>query len=224
VGVFLVAHLYTNAAALQGPAAFARPPADPWPGLPFVVLIEAIGIWIPISFTWCSGSSSRRPASRHRAATLLRGTAYTLQRASGILIVFYILYHTGLCVCRPNCTLAAPYDYVSNQLANRRFLFFARVYRLGTVGPATTSANGLFGFAIHWGLSDDRAGQRRSRTSASRSSSRCHSSAKEIRADVRVPRHAGESCSRSRTGSSTARRACAARPLWPPASRSSAAV
>ena len=45
VGLFLLEHFFTNAHSLQGAAAFDKAAAD-LARLPFVVLLEAFGIWL----------------------------------------------------------------------------------------------------------------------------------------------------------------------------------
>src|SRR5947207_8643521 len=94
IGLFLLEHLYTNARSLQGPAAFDAAVAD-LARLPFVVVIEALGIWLPIAFHMVLGglvsTTAQANVGRHGYA---RNWQYTLQRASGILLVFYLLYHT----------------------------------------------------------------------------------------------------------------------------------
>jgi succinate dehydrogenase / fumarate reductase cytochrome b subunit len=49
VGAFLVEHFFSNAFATNGPNAYAEQ-VKVLTGLPFLVWIEAIFIWIPISF------------------------------------------------------------------------------------------------------------------------------------------------------------------------------
>src|SRR5436305_9906466 len=50
VGVFLLEHiLYSNAIATQGPAAYAKQVRF-LGSLPFVITLEAFGIWLPILF------------------------------------------------------------------------------------------------------------------------------------------------------------------------------
>lgn len=159
IGLFLVEHLYTNSRALQGPAAFDTAAAD-LARMPFVVLIEALGIWLPILFHMVLGilisTTGQSTIGRHGYA---RNWQYTLQRASGILLVFYLLYHTwALRFDRHYLHSASAYEYVSHHLAHPAVLAF---YLLGTVAACYHFGNGLFGFAIHWGLATSRAGQRR---------------------------------------------------------------
>ena len=159
VGLFLLEHLYTNAQSLQGPAAFDQAAAD-LARLPFVVLIEAFGIWLPILFHMVLGilitTTAQANVGRHGYA---RNWQYALQRASGLLLVFYLLYHTWALRFDPHYLhSASAYAYVNHHLAQPAVLAF---YVLGTVAACYHFGNGLFGFAIHWGLVTGRDAQRR---------------------------------------------------------------
>jgi len=159
VGLFLVEHLYTNSRALQGPAAFDAAAGD-LARLPFVVLIEALGIWLPILFHMVLGilisTTGQANVGRHGYA---RNWQYFLQRVSGVFLVFYLLYHTwALRFDKGYLHSVSAYGFVNHHLANPAVLAF---YVLGTVAACYHFGNGLFGFAIHWGLATSRAGQRR---------------------------------------------------------------
>ena len=158
VGVFLVEHLFTNSRSLQGPESFDRAAME-LAQLPFVVVIEALGIWLPILFHMVLGiliaTTAQSNAGKHGYA---RNWQYTLQRASGILLVFYILYHTwALRFAGDYLTSASAYAYVNEHLANPGVMAF---YVLGTVAACYHFGNGLFGFAIHWGLVTGHRAQR----------------------------------------------------------------
>ncbi len=158
IGLFLLEHLYTNARALQGPAAFDGAAAE-LARLPFVVLIEAFGIWLPIVFHMVLGvliaTTSQANVGKHGYA---RNWQYTLQRATGVLLVFYLIYHTwALRFDAGYLNSTSAYEYVNRHLANPAVLAF---YVLGTLAACYHFGNGLFGFAIHWGLVTSRPAQR----------------------------------------------------------------
>jgi succinate dehydrogenase / fumarate reductase cytochrome b subunit len=158
IGLFLLEHLYTNARALQGPAAFDAAAAE-LARLPFVVAIEALGIWLPIVFHMVLGvliaTTSQANAGQHGYT---RNWQYTLQRVTGVLLVFYLVYHTwALRFDAGYLNSTSAYDYVNRHLANPAVLAF---YVLGTLAACYHFGNGLFGFAIHWGLVTSRGAQR----------------------------------------------------------------
>jgi succinate dehydrogenase / fumarate reductase cytochrome b subunit len=159
VGVFLLEHLYTNARSLQGQEAFDQAAAD-LAKLPFVVLVEALGIWLPILFHMVVGilisTTAQANVGKHGYA---RNWQYTLQRTSGLLLVFYLLYHTWALRFDPHYLHSeSAYQYVNHHLAEPAVMAF---YVLGTLAACYHFGNGLFGFAIHWGLVTGREAQRR---------------------------------------------------------------
>lgn len=158
VGLFLVEHMITNARALQGAAEFDKAAAD-LARLPFVVLLEAFGIWLPILFHLVLGifiaSTSQANLARHGDA---RNWHYTLQRVTGILLVFYIAYHTwSTRFSQGYLESASAYGYVNEHLAHPAVLAF---YALGVLAACYHFGNGLFGFAVHWGIVTGRGAQR----------------------------------------------------------------
>ena len=158
VGLFLLEHLYTNAHSLQGPEAFDQAAAN-LARLPFVVLLEAFGIWLPILFHMVVGilisTTAQANVGKHGYG---RNWQYTLQRASGIVLIFYILYHAwALRFDGHYLHSVSAYEYVNHHLAQPAVLVF---YVVGTVAACYHFGNGLFGFAIHWGLVTGRQAQR----------------------------------------------------------------
>ena len=158
IGLFLLELLFTNARALQGPAAFDNAAAE-LARLPFVVLIEAAGIWLPIAFHMVLGvliaTTSQANVGKHGYA---RNWQYTLQRITGIVLVFYIIYHTWALRFDPHyLSSASAYDYVNRHLRNPGIFAF---YVVGILTACYHFGNGLFGFAIHWGIATGRNAQR----------------------------------------------------------------
>jgi succinate dehydrogenase / fumarate reductase cytochrome b subunit len=157
VGLFLLEHFFTNARALQGAAAFDQAAAD-LARLPFVVLLEAFGIWLPILFHMVLGiliaTTAQANVGRHGTA---RNWQYLLQRATGIVLVFYILFHTWSTRFDAGY-LDSPsaYQFMYDQLANPLVRVF---YVVGILAACYHFGNGLFGFAIHWGLVTGRRAQ-----------------------------------------------------------------
>ena len=158
IGLFLLEHFFTNARALQGAPAFDAAAAD-LARLPFVVLLEAAGIWLPIAFHMVLGvliaTTAQANVGKHGYA---RNWQYTLQRVSGLVLVFYILFHTWQ--TRFNAAYlhsASPYAFMHDELRAPGTLVF---YAVGVVAACWHFGNGLFGFAIHWGLATGRNAQR----------------------------------------------------------------
>jgi succinate dehydrogenase / fumarate reductase cytochrome b subunit len=158
ISLFLLEHFFTNSRALQGAPAFDRAAAD-LAGIPYVTLVEALGIWAPILFHMVLGviiaTTWQSNVGKHGYA---RNWQYVLQRVSGIALVFYILFHTWMTRFDSNY-LHSPsaYKYVHDQVANPAVFAF---YVIGILSACFHLGNGLFGFAIHWGLATGRNAQR----------------------------------------------------------------
>lgn len=96
IGLFLLEHFFTNSRALQSGAAFDQAAAE-LARIPYVALVEALGIWAPIAFHMVLGviiaTTGQANVGKHGYA---RNWQYVLQRVSGIVLVFYILFHTWM--------------------------------------------------------------------------------------------------------------------------------
>lgn len=158
IGLFLLEHFFTNSKALQGPAAFDQAAAE-LARIPYVTLVEALGIWLPIAFHMVLGviiaTTWQANVGRHG---YLRNWQYVLQRISGIVLVFYILFHTWMTRFDANyLNSPSAYQFVREQIANPGIFVF---YVIGVLSACWHLGNGLFGFSIHWGLATGRTAQR----------------------------------------------------------------
>ena len=158
IGAFLLEHFFTNSRAIQGAAAFDKA-AHELGSLPYVVLLEAFGIWLPILFHMVLGvliatTADAKPFGPGGMARL----QYGLQRLSGIFLVVFIVYHTWSTRFSAEA-MSAPslFEYMADHLSNPGVFWF---YALGVVSACFHFGNGLFGFAIHWGLATGRNAQR----------------------------------------------------------------
>jgi succinate dehydrogenase / fumarate reductase cytochrome b subunit len=158
IGLFLCFHLFINSKAVQGHLAYTAA-ADELAKLPYVILLELFAIALPIVFHMVLGilivvngqmNTPRFPYERN--------WAYVLQRVSGVYLVFFLIFHVW--TTRFSATAVSGGDLftlMSRQLA-RPGVFV--LYVLGVVSAAYHLGNGLFGFAIHWGIATGRHAQR----------------------------------------------------------------
>ncbi|OGF13166.1 MAG: hypothetical protein A2W00_13895 [Candidatus Eisenbacteria bacterium RBG_16_71_46] len=160
IGLFLLEHFFTNSLAVHGAAAYNRASED-LASLPYVQLLEIFGIGVPILFHMVLGiviaTTGQANAGRHGYA---RNWMYLLQRVSGLVLVAYIIYHvwsTRLSaeVLRGDTDL---FGLMANQLQHPAVFAF---YVLGVLAASYHFGNGLFGFAIHWGIATGATAQRR---------------------------------------------------------------
>ena len=158
IGAFLLEHLFTNSHAVEGAAAFDGAAAF-LAHLPYVVLLEAFGIWLPILFHAALGvviaTSARPDLARQNYPSNWR---YAMQRVTGLFLVLFIAWHMWSTRFSPEATHALSlYAYMRTHLSNPGVFAF---YVLGLLAACWHFGNGLFGFAIHWGLATGRDAQR----------------------------------------------------------------
>ncbi len=158
IGLFLIEHFLTNSFAVQGPAAFDKAAGD-LAALPYVVLIEAFGIWLPILLHMVLGvviaTTGQATVGKHGYA---RNWQYMLQRASGLFLVLFLVYHTwSTRFSGEYLNSVSAYDFVREHLSHPAVFVF---YALGLTSASFHFGNGLFGFAIHWGIATGREAQR----------------------------------------------------------------
>jgi succinate dehydrogenase / fumarate reductase cytochrome b subunit len=160
VGAFLLEHLATNAVALNGPAAYNRAVAT-IARLPFLTAIEVTLIGLPLLFHMVVGAliATTGEASVHRGR-YPRNWMYLLQRVSGVFLAFFIVYHVWGTRLSPAAAghRGDLFHLMQQHLQEPGVL---AIYLLGTVAACFHLGNGLFGFAIHWGLATTRQAQRR---------------------------------------------------------------
>ena len=158
-GVFLLGHLFANSYAVHGPLAYDRVSAR-LAGLPYVVLIEGLGIALPILVHMVLGTLILVEAQPNlRRYPTPANARYVLQRLTGIVLAAYVVVHVWVTRLSP-AVLSGDTDLfalMARQLAHPWVFGF---YVLGVVAAAWHFGNGLFGFSIHWGLATGRGAQR----------------------------------------------------------------
>ncbi len=160
VGVFLMEHFFTNSFALQGAQAYNDKVAF-LKSLPYLYLLELFGIALPIVFHAALGVwiwwQSR---SNTTALPYKQNWMFTLQRISGVFLMFYISYHVavtrfGTLFGYENTDL---FGLMKHHMENPAIAVF---YVLGILAASFHLGNGLWGFALHWGLITEHKSQKR---------------------------------------------------------------
>lgn len=160
IGGFLMFHLFANSTALVSPASY-NALINFLRGLPFVEFIEWGVLFIPIGFHAIYGVliyTTARP--NHMQYTHLENWRYIIQRASGIIAMFYIAYH----IWQFKLVHELDFDYIAKTLAGTQtvpglplipLLNPFSVYWFYIISLLAINyhfANGLFGFCITWGI------------------------------------------------------------------------
>lgn len=166
VGIFLIEHLWTNAAALGGQRRFDAAVAriQELPALPFV---EIFGVFLPLAFHAIYGVwIAMRGSANAGAYPFTRNWMYVLQRVSGIVILAFVVGHLWEFRVQKwlfGMSTAAFYPKLEAHLSSTQWgvPWIAIGYLLGIAASVFHLANGLVTSCIAWGITIGRAGQRR---------------------------------------------------------------
>lgn len=166
VGFYLVLHLWTNAKAMQGQQVFDDAVSE-ISHTPYLVVLEALGIWIPILFHGIYGIKialeGRPNASRYPYS---RNWMYTLQRITGIVAFAFIAYHfweLRVQVSLGHMEKADFFQHLCSSLSSTTrsgIPVLAIFYLVGVAAAVFHFANGLYGFCFSWGITVSRRATR----------------------------------------------------------------
>ncbi len=161
MGAFVALHLWGNAYAWRGAAAYDRH-LEALRQVPYYHAFLVLFVLLPLLFHAAYGVIITFFARLNlRAYPFPRHTAFWLQRASGLLALAFIVYH--VVTVRASVLFTgetATYERVAASLAHPGVLAF---YALGVLAVGYHLANGLWLFAVLWGLA---VGPRAQRTAA----------------------------------------------------------
>ncbi len=160
IGIFLLEHFYTNSIALNGAGAFNRAAAA-IRHLPFVTAMEVLLIGLPILFHMVLGVLIATTAQANvQRFSYARNWMYVAQRVSGVFLAFFIIFHVWATRLSPEA-LKGSRDLFAIMHKHLQHPAVLALYVVGTLAACFHLGNGLFGFAIRWGLATSRAAQRR---------------------------------------------------------------
>ena len=158
LGVFLLEHFYTNSKALTGAADFNNAVKD-LQSIPYIIFVEIGGIFIPLIYHAVYGlfiTWEARPNNLHYPYP--RNWFYTIQRLTGIILFFFITFHVlnfrfGL-LPGLNTLSVADHPFQAFDIVKREFGNYAilTVYMIGIAATIWHFANGLWLFAVDWGI------------------------------------------------------------------------
>jgi len=158
LGVFLLEHFYTNSKALTGPDSFNKA-VDELQSIPYILFVEIGGIFIPLIYHAVYGlliTWEARPNNLHYPYP--RNWFYTIQRVTGIILFFFITFHVlnfrfGL-IPELNTQSVATHSYMAYEIVQHEFSNPAilAIYIVGIAATVWHLANGLWLFAVDWGI------------------------------------------------------------------------
>jgi succinate dehydrogenase / fumarate reductase, cytochrome b subunit len=166
LGLFLLEHFYTNSKAMTGPADFNKSVVD-LQSIPFILFVEIGGIFIPLIYHAVYGiviTAEARPNNLNYPYS--RNWFYTIQRMTGIILFFFILFHVlnfrfGL-IPGLNMESVAHHPEKAFAIVQREFSIWwvVAIYIVGITSTVWHFANGIWLFMVDWGLAIGERAQR----------------------------------------------------------------
>ncbi|MCF8563505.1 succinate dehydrogenase cytochrome b558 subunit [Alicyclobacillus tolerans] len=154
VGLFLLEHLFTNAMATTGSASY-NSAVDTIQHIPFLHFIEFVFIFLPLIYHGVFGLyvafTSGYNAGQYSWA---RNVLFVLQRVTGVITFVFIIYH----LWTTRFSGKAPTFAMVHNLMQSPFYFWFMI--VGVIAATFHFANGLWSFAIHWGITVGARAQR----------------------------------------------------------------
>lgn len=159
VGFFLIEHLLTNYSATKGPEKFMEH-VNWLHDLPLVLLLEIVGIWLPLLYHAVYGLyvayTARNNVSNYG---YFRNQMFFLQRVTGVLTFLFVAFH--FFQTRLQITFGLPQDEIGIQMHNiaSNPVFFV-IYCIGIVSAVFHFSNGMWSFLVSWGITVGPRAQR----------------------------------------------------------------
>src|SRR5687767_15466850 len=166
LGFFLLEHFYTNSKAIAGAASFNKAVED-LQSIPYILLVEIFCIFIPLIYHAVYGlviTAEARP--NNLAYPYPRNWFYTVQRLTGVILFFFILFHVlnfrfGM-IPGLNTVSVAHHPEQSFDIVSREFRMIPIfiVYMVGITATVWHFANGIWLFLVDWGITIGERAQR----------------------------------------------------------------
>ena len=158
LGLFFFVHMFTNSKAMNGEATFEKAVQEIH-DIPYLLFLEIFGIFIPLLFHSIYGVIISTEA-RNNVLTYGYGRNwfYFLQRATGIFLFAFLLFHIlnlrfGLMPGLNTTPVAGNADLAYNIVAAEFSIPWVMVlYILGVAATAWHLAYGFWLFAVDWGI------------------------------------------------------------------------
>ncbi|MBO9607624.1 MAG: succinate dehydrogenase [Paenibacillaceae bacterium] len=150
LGLFLLEHLYTNAVAMFGEAAYNRQ-IGRLQSLPFLGAAEIVFIALPLLYHAVYGiyiaSIARNNATRY---SYRNNWLFVLQRASGIVTLLFVLAHLwAIRLAALFYGTTVDYQHVQQHVSQPLVLV---LYAIGSIGATFHFTNGMAAALVTWGI------------------------------------------------------------------------
>lgn len=149
IGIFLFQHLTVNHLATRGADAFNKA-AHFMELLPYRTILEIFIIFLPILFHAIYGLYIAFTAKNNVSNYgYFRNWMFLLQRISGVVTLIFITWHVWQTRVQAAFGAEVNYSMMQEILSNPAMLVF---YLVGVVSTIFHFANGLWSFAVSWGI------------------------------------------------------------------------
>jgi succinate dehydrogenase / fumarate reductase cytochrome b subunit len=166
LGIFLLEHFYTNSKALSGPKDF-NSAVDDLQSIPYILFVEIGGIFIPLIYHAVYGLMITWEARPNNLSyPYPRNWFYTIQRVTGVILFFFILFHVlnfrfGLIPGLNTVSVAHAPDRAFEIVAREfQMLPIFIIYLVGITSTVWHFANGIWLFMVDWGITIGAQAQR----------------------------------------------------------------
>jgi succinate dehydrogenase / fumarate reductase, cytochrome b subunit len=157
VGVFLVQHLTVNHFATRGEEAFNQA-AHFMENLPFRYFLEIFVIFLPLLFHAIYGLYIAFTAKNNVSNYgYFRNWMFFLQRLTGIITLIFVTWHVWETRVAAAFGAEVNFEMMENILDNPFMIGF---YLVGVLSTIFHFANGLWSFAVSWGITVSPRSQR----------------------------------------------------------------
>jgi succinate dehydrogenase / fumarate reductase cytochrome b subunit len=166
LGAFLLEHFYTNSKAMTGPQDFNKAVVD-LQSIPYILFVEISFIFIPLLYHAIYGlviTVEARPNNLNYPYP--RNWFYTIQRLTGVILFFFILFHVlnfrfGMIPGLNTVSVAHAPDQAFDIVAREfRIVPIFIVYLIGITATVWHFANGIWLFLVDWGITIGAQAQR----------------------------------------------------------------
>ncbi len=157
VGLFLCVHLTVNHLATRGASSFNKGVGF-MESLPFLPVLEIVFIFLPLLYHAIYGLYIAFTAKPNNGRLgYFRNWMFLLQRITGVITLIFVAWHVW--ETRIAYALGTPlnFEMMVNILSNPVMFWF---YIIGVVSAIFHFTNGLWSFAVSWGLTITPRSQR----------------------------------------------------------------
>ncbi|PRO64940.1 succinate dehydrogenase cytochrome b558 subunit [Alkalicoccus urumqiensis] len=157
VGGFLIIHLSVNWFATRGVEEYNRAAAF-MEALPFRYVLEALFIFLPLIFHAVYGLYIAFQARNNTSNfSYFRNWMFRLQRITGVLVLIFVTWHVWETRVAAAFGAEVNFNMMEEIVANPAALI---AYIIGITATTFHFANGLWSFAITWGITVSPKSQR----------------------------------------------------------------